>query len=260
MGHAHAPLLEWSMDGVCIGEGWEVNPEQEGLLELRATSADGAVAYGQVTVGSAPDVPEIGRMAVVVEEDLSIEGRAALESREVESGVEIGEALRLDVAVEESRRVHFMVAGTEGTVLELDRHRGDFLAEEIIFNDTEVESRKDIEPGVYHLLVLIQDLKGGNRWLWLDAPMGVDGTWARIGERRLDLGAEVAAGLVAVSLSLRDGFEAYVLEDPEPVADLSTQSLPECAPQGVPFELDWIVDGRCGLDELDGARLVLEIE
>jgi hypothetical protein len=90
--------------------------------------------------------------------------------------------------------------------------------------------------------------------------MGVDETWARSGERRLDLGEEVEAGLVAVSLSRRDGFEAYVLEDPEPVADLSTQTLSECAPQGVPFELDWIVDGRCGLDELDGARIVLEIQ
>ena len=190
------------MDGVCIGEGWEVIPEQAGLLQLRATSAGGAVAYGQVTVGSAPDVPEIGRMAVVVDDDLSIEARASLESREVESGVEIGEALRLDVDVEESRRVHFMVAGTEGTVLELDRHRGDFLAEEIIFNDTEVESRTDIEPGLYHLLILIQDLKGGNRWLWLDAPMGVDETWARSGERRLDLGEEVEAGLVAVTKTI----------------------------------------------------------
>jgi hypothetical protein len=260
MGHAHAPLLEWSMDGTCIGEGWDVVPEEAGLLELRATSAGGAVAHAQVTVGSAPDVPEIVRMAVVVEDDLSIEARDALESREVESGVEIGEALRMDVIVEESHRVHFMVAGSDGTVLELDRHRGDFLAEEIIFNDTEVESRTDSAPGVYHLLVLVQDLKGGNRWIWLDAPMGVDGTWARSGERRLELGEEVASGLVSVSLSRVDGFESYELEDPELVTDLSTQSLTECAPQGIPFDLDWIVDGRCGLDELDGARIVLEIE
>ena len=97
MGHAQAPLLEWSMDGACIGEGWGVVPEEAGLLELRATSADGAVAHAQVTIGSAPDIPEIVRMAVVVEDDLSIEARDALESREVESGVEIGEALRMDV-------------------------------------------------------------------------------------------------------------------------------------------------------------------
>ena len=90
--------------------------------------------------------------------------------------------------------------------------------------------------------------------------MGMDGDWVRSGERRLGLDVDTSTGLISVELVRTHDFEAFELTSAEPVIDVSSQTELACAVPGESFQLDWITNGRCGLDELDGSRLVLEVQ
>ena len=68
------------------------------------------------------------------------------------------------------------------------------------------------------------------------------------------------SGLVAGTLVGSDVTAGFALEDVEAVEDLSEQDALSCAPQGVPFDLDWLVEGRCPLSEVDGVRVVVSAE
>ena len=260
LAHEEAPLLEWSLDGECLGEGWDVAPKGSGLLELKATSSAGDVAYAQVSVGQAPAIPAVTRYAVQIDQEVDVESRSNLQETPVIHGPSSMEAVRLRVSETEAQRAHFMVAGTQGTILELDPLTADFVLEDIVFEDTEVVSREPVESGLFHFLVLTQDLAGGNRWLWLDVPMGIEGDWVSSGERRLPLSVDTSTGLVAMNVEATGDFEAVSWSNAESVTDLSSQTPLECNPEGLPFQLDWITNGRCGLSEVNGARLVVEVE
>lgn len=256
MTHATAPQLEWTLDGAALGSGWDVAvPDGDGVLELVATHADGTVEAAQVPVAQAPDAPTWIREHVTLDSVELADRRAA--QAEPGDSASLDEAVRLtlDGAFTQAR---WMSADGVGTVLELETLAADVVADEITFDSSEgeffVAERLPGTPGISHHLVLLLDGQGGNRWVWLDAAFGVDGELARHGGRLLPVDAPLEPGLYATTLDA-DGAPGAL----DPVSDLSDQDV-DCGVADVPFELDWLAQGRCGLDQVEGARVVLEIQ
>lgn len=227
--HASSPSLVWTLDGEPLGVGFDVVVPLEGELGLTATSADGNVQEARVSVSEPGGEVDFTRFAVQLGDE-DIEARRALEEREIESSVEDDEALRVRLDSEwGSARWMSDVA----TVLPLEDDAADVV----------------LEHDSAQVLVLVQDGEGGNRWLWIDAAVG-GGPWIRHAGHLID--GDVEVGLVAGTVS------GGTVVDLGAVDDLTEQDTLACAPADTPFELDWIVEGRCGLDEVDGARVVLE--
>ena len=149
-----------------------------------------------------------------------------------------------------------------GTVLELSETQADVLADEVVFENEEgawvVAEREAGEPGIYHQLVLDLDAGMGNRWIWVDVAIGVDEPLVQHYGRLIPGDLTLDSGLMQSTLEVVDG--ELTLGSLLAVEDLSTQGLLECAPVGQAFRLDWVSEGRCGLDELDGAIIVLEVQ
>ncbi len=264
MAHAQAPSLDWSVDGQFVGQGnYLTLPEevQDGaLLELVATSAAGEQAQGQVSVVRDTQNLQVQRAAVAVGEDLSLAARRELPELASQHGAQ-GQGVRVSLA-DARGTLRWMSALGLGTVLELSETQADVLADEVLFENEEgawvVAGREIGQPGIYHQLVLDLDADMGNRWIWVDVAIGVEEPLIHHYGRLIPGDVTLDAGLMQGTLEVVDG--EWTLGSLLAVEDLSTQSLLECAPVGQAFRLDWVSEGRCGLDELDGAILVLEVQ
>lgn len=261
--HEARPRLEWSLDGAPLGEGFEVEVPGGGELGLRATSAEGEVRQARLSVGTPPPAFEVERLAVTLGEDLSLEARREAATSPVETSAPADAAMRLALRLEEAAEtdlaLRWMSAGGRGTLLEVEALAADVLAEEVVFEDGAVASREESGPGIYTQLALLQDGRGGNRWAWIDAAIGVEEPLLHHEHRLLALDAATHTGLLAVTLEAREDPWGLAPVDPEPVTDLSAQEALDCAPAGEPFRLAWVVEGRCARPEVLGARVVLEV-
>ena len=264
MAHAQAPTLSWSLDGEPLGEGSAVSlPDdvQDGaLLELVATSAAGEQAQGSVTVQLSAQDLLVQRAAVELGEDLSLSARREVATLDTQHAAQ-GQGVR--VSLENARgSLRWMSAEGLGTVLELSETQADVLADEVVFENEEgawvVAEREAGVPGIYHQLVLDLDPELGNRWAWVDVAVGVDEALIEHFGRLIPGEVTSDAGLMQATLSAQAG--ELLLEELSGVEDLSTQTPLDCAPVDQAFRLDWVAEGRCGLDDLDGATVVLEIQ
>ena len=244
MFHTGTPTLTWTLDGEALGQGFEVDVPGPGLLELEVVNAGGDRIGGYVEVAEAPDVPAFSRYAVTVDAP-ELEARRALDEGEL-TGSTSGVRIRLDAP--DTLEARWMSAMGEGTLLELEPFAADVVAEEIEFDDGEVISREDTSPGVYHQLVLLLDGTGGNAWTWIDAPLLLEGPFVQH-EGRLLPHSEPLTGLVS-----------GVVGPEGELTDLAPAGLEDheatCGP--APFELSWLVEGRCGLVQVEGQRVVFE--
>lgn len=264
MAHAQAPSLAWSLDGEPLGEGSDLALPEDAvdgaLLELVATSATGEQAQALLTLLDSTQDLQVQRAAIEVGEDLSLTTRRELPPLETQHAAD-GQAVR--VSLENARgSLRWMSASGLGTVLELSETQADVLADEVVFENEEgawvVAERELGEPGIYHQLVLDLDPELGNRWAWVDVAVGVDEPLIEHFGRLIPGEVTSDAGLMQVTLRAVSG--DLELEALSPVEDLSTQDTLDCAPADQAFRLDWVAEGRCGLDALDGATVVLEIQ
>ena len=246
MFHSTTPTLTWTLDGQHLGEGFEVEVPEDGLLELEVANGAGEVLYGQLEVGAAPALPDFDRFAVTVDE-VGLEARRALDESPLE-GSTTGVRIRLEAV--DGVEARWMSAMGEGTLLELEPFAADVVAEEIVFDDGEIVERTAIEPLMAHQLVLLMDGQGGNRWTWIDAPLLLDGPFVRH-EGRLLAHDEVFTGLASVTI----GPEGTLVGPLEPATEDDHEAT--CGP--APFRLAWIVEGRCGLDQVEGQTVVIEL-
>ena len=172
-----------------------------------------------------------------------------------------GQAVR--VSLDNARgSLRWMSASGLGTVLELSETQADVLADEVVFENEEgawvVAERELGEPGIYHQLVLDLDPELGNRWAWVDVAVGVEEPLIEHFGRLIPGDVTSDAGLMQATLRAVSG--ELELEALSGVEDLSTQDSLDCAPPDQAFRLDWVAEGRCGLDAVDGATVVLEIQ
>ena len=181
--HERAPTLSWTLDGEALGEGWEVAVPEAGELGLVVTRDEGETLEARVDLAAPPPALSVARAAWDPGEDLSVEARAAAETRALEDTAAEGEAVRLTLAHEAAPTsatvTHWMLAEGRGTLLALDEQSADLLAEEIGWDDGEIASREAVEPGFFPTLALALDGAGSNRWIWADAAIGVSETLVR---------------------------------------------------------------------------------
>lgn len=254
--HEATPSLAWSLNDQPLGEGFDVPVNGEGELTLIATSPDGEVRTARVDVRPSGGAPTVQRQAVVLDQALTLEARQGVTGVDVETTVSSGEAARLLLdGVQEAESARWMSAG--GTVLELELDAADFLAEDIVFDDGELVSRDPSGNGLYPLLALLIDGAGGNRWLWVDAAVGVEDVLLRHEGRLVRADAVVEAGLVAATL-IEDSSGGVALSDVVSVSDTEQQDDLPCLPSA-PISLSWIAEGRCARPDVLGARVVLEV-
>ena len=261
MSHSSSPILSWSVNGEWVGDGYDVPVPDSGQLSLTARNERGDERFGQVTINVASQELSLVRQSVALGEDLSITARLALEGVPVSDGVSDGDAARLVLQGADGQTVRWMIADGDGTLLELDELAVDVLAEQIVFDGEEVVSREPLDSGVRTVLVLTMDGQGGNAWKWIDIPFGMSGPFLANDEHRIpvELLPKQSTGLLAVTLLVSDDGRV-VIEDPVEVVDLLEVDPLPCMPDGVPFSLAWVVEGRCPRPMVDGARVVLEIQ
>ncbi len=253
--HTESPTLSWSLDGVLLGEGFDVAVPGEGELALTATSATGEERTAVVDVRESGGALSVSRQAVVID-GKTLEERRAVEGVSIDTAAATGEGVRLTLAtLDDDETARWMSAG--GTVMEVETDAADFLAEDIVLDDGELISRTDAGDGRYALLALVIDGLGGNRWLWVDAAVGGDDILLRHEGRLVAADAVAEPGLIAATL-VEDPVSGVALADVAPVTDTSEQDALPCFPTA-PASLSWISEGRCGLSEVLGARVVLEV-
>lgn len=256
--HEQTPTLAWTLDGASIGEGYDVPVTGDGTLGLIVTDAAGASREAAVTVSSLSPALSVSRASVEIGTDLSLDARRALEAADIERSAPSGASVRLTLAgVAEDASARWMSAA--GTMLELETDAADLIPEEILFDDGEVETRTDLDDGVFPGLALSRDGAGANDWLWLDAAVGVqDEGLVRHEGRLLVADAVPEAGLIAATL-VEDAVGGVMLEAVEAVSDASQQEALACMPAGAEtFSVAWVADGRCARPDVLGARVVLE--
>ena len=112
-------------------------------------------------------------------------------------------------------------------------------------------------------LALAIDGTGSNVWGWVEAAYGVESPLVRhegwLLEADLGEGARYAtATLVSDDASPR----GFLLENVEAVEEALVDPgmlQVDCGVAGFPFELDWLVEGRCTRSQVDGQRVVLAL-
>lgn len=239
--HSQTPTLTWSLDGQTLGEGFQVAVPGEGSLELQVESG-GEVLYGTVQIGVGPTLTSFERLAVEVDE-VDLEARLELAEAPLTAPSEdVRIRLESDASV-----VRWMSAGGEGTLMELEEQAADVLGEELVFDDGEVLERSPLEPAVLTQLVLLMDGEGGNSWTWIDVPSGLDPS--SFVEHQGRLIASEDSGLLGATIGPEGNLE-------ELAPALIEEHEATCGP--APFELSWLVEGRCGLDQVQGQRVVFE--
>lgn len=277
--HEQAPTLSWTLDGEPLGEGWEVALPAAGELGLSATSPDGELREAKVQIAAPPPALTVSRGAWAPGDDLSLEARRAVEAEAVDGRAPEGEAARLALSFAEGaaaggHAAHWMLAEGRGTLLGLDALSADLLAEEIGWDDGEIETREAVAPGFFPTLALVLDGAGSNRWIWADAVIGGEEALVRHEGRLLPLEQEDAESVIAAATQsgwllatlveredvLGVGLaEATALAEVDGAPDLSAQDVLSCAPAGEPFRMAWVAEGRCARPDLLGARVVLEV-
>jgi len=262
--HDVHPGLSWSMEGVLLGEGYGVEVCGAGLLELEAVSTDGgSVQHAQVRV-ELPEVWEFQRESVGVLESVGLDDRLAQTGEPVTDVVEQGTVARVRLAgLSDDYEVHWMTPSGGGAALSLDRVSADVFPENLA-GDGDLSERDMVlgcEAGcVLGHLALAVNGDGGNGWSWVETAHGLESGLLRHEGWLLEAGLPPETRWASVTLRVDDdSARGFSFEDWQALEEADESLLnPGCGIAGKPFELDWIVEGRCTRTELDGLTIVLE--
>ena len=263
-------------------------------LGLVATHADGvlqetAVLPLRVGLGlgplPSPSLPAVQRAVIELPlgstaEAFTLDSRLGLDAAR-EAGPVTGQAARLRLPLDDPDgryRARWMSAGGQGTFMELDALTTDWVPADVLLDaeDLEVEVGEPIEPGLQGMAVLVIDEGGSTAWAFVDIPWDTEpssgsdgeedwlehdgrlspGSWSPPGER----------GLVEATLQRDDespwGLTLRNIQPTEPWTGgdpLDNLSIPceHPIPARGPFQLDWIAEGLCSREAVEGLRVRL---
>ena len=259
--HNQAVSLEWELDGEPLGAGWDQSVCGGETLSLIATSLNGDVREGFVSVGEGAFPLFPTREAVVVEET-TIDARRDLAGSPVYAGVQLGESSRTYVnSFQAAKRVRWMSPVDSGEVLELEVNIADILGDTLTLEDGEVTERVSLGVAITSHFAIAVDGVGGNNWGWIDSSFGIaDSDLLRHEGRLIDVSGvdsiDMSSELLAFTITISGGEVEY--SNFETVSDLA-ESTVACGRDLQPFRMEWLNSGRCTTAELDGQRVVVEL-
>lgn len=268
--HAEAPVLAWTADGDPLGEGFGVAvPPGTGRLGLTVTGPAGQRIVGSVGVADCAAALSVSRATVPTDGALSLAARQDWPETPVADGADradLGVRLRAaSTGFPQGPALRWMVAGTAATVLEVEDDAADLLAERVVFDGGELESRSPTGPALHHGLVLALGGDGCNRWQWWDVPFVQDGPFLAVGASRLPVLDDSLTDAVAAAPVVEA--ELHILDGVPHVAGLAAaaDTAPDeegglaCGDGSADLDLAWMWSGRCTRAELDGARVRLVV-
>ena len=254
--HLVSPGLDWFLDGVPLGTGWDVPVCSEGELTLIARSSDGHEEQARLTVRPRETNRVLQREAVLLT-DMDLETRRAVQGIVVDTTVPLGSGMRIQLqGLLDGDSVSWMSPENQAHVLPLDASTTDFLLEEWDEDEDGVVTNRQATEGHSSHFALVFDGNGGNDFFWIDALFGMEGVDFLRHEGRL-IEAPGLAGTDELVATVEKTADGYILTDF--AAGDGTPRFFDCMAGRTSFSLDWITNGRCGLDELDGNRVNLEI-
>ncbi len=255
--HSVAPTLIWTL-GDEVQEGSRplfANPVYPLELHLRAES--GELAEEAVYPLEQAPVPPVVSGWSRAQVDLKLEDAGKpIEERRLEGEdlpVEPGGAVQVGVATE--ARSRWM--GTGGEFAELDAQNSTWFAGNFLLDDEDVEEAKPVEAGIYNLVALSFDENGGNTLSFIDVAVGESPVIA-LGGRLLPVESPISeAGWYKATFTADESRIGFVLQDLNAVADAA--GAPELCgmPPGSVFDPVWLLDGRCGREDLEGTSVVV---
>jgi hypothetical protein len=205
------------------------------------------------------------REVVLVPEDVSTKAREELVGDGATDAADTDQMVRVTLeGLPDTHDLRWMTPTDGGHALALPGGRADLLALSLELDDGHVEASSPVAdcPGcILGHLALAIDGTGSNAWGWVEAAYGVEVPLVRhegwLLEADLGEGVPFAAVTLVSDDAARRGvsFEDFeALEQAEP----SLMQI-ECGVPGVPFALDWLVEGRCTRSQVDGQRVVLAL-
>ena len=257
--------LAWTLGGDLLGEGQGVEVCGQGELALEATAPDGTLHRARVEVSVPAFAWSPTREVVPVPGDVSEEAREKLGGDGATDAADTDQMIRVTLeGLPDTHDLRWMTPTEGGHALALSGGRADLLALTLELDDGRVDASSPVDgcpDCILGHLALAIDGTGNNAWGWVEAAYGVEVPLVRHEGWLLeaDLGegvAYAAVTLVSDDAAVRgisfENFEA--LEQAEP----SLMQI-ECGVAGVPFALDWLVEGRCTRSQVDGQRVVLAL-
>jgi len=222
--HSVAPTVEWTIDGEAV----TAAPAAPFTARVRVESAAGEFEEGELVVSEAAAAPVVTGFTREMAEN----------------------AASVSVTVEGEATTRWK--SSRGAFTETGPNAADWTQAEL---PTEDEPDPDPgAPGPAALIALTLDGHGGNTWAWIDVATD-SGPYLAVDGRLLPVDTAVPAeGSYLATITPADTLAGLVLTDLVPAEDTDTGEL-LCGLD--PFDADALADGRCGLDEASGARVLV---
>jgi hypothetical protein len=223
--HRTAPIVTWTIDGEVVTEA----PAPPFTARVVVESAD-ATEQGELVVSADAVVPAITGFSRTFD----------------------GATAALAFVVETDAVTRWMASG--GTFTETGPNAADWSILPAPDEDGVVAHAEPEDTDLVTIVGLTLDGRGGNTWSFLDVATDA-GPYLAVGGRLLPIDVQVPGeGRYLATLTAAENRAGLVLTDVVAAADTDTGAL-VCGLD--PFDADALADGRCGLDEAVGARVLL---
>ncbi|MES2644316.1 MAG: hypothetical protein V4850_32825 [Myxococcota bacterium] len=223
--HRTAPVVTWSIDGEVVTEA----PAPPFTARVVVEGAE-ATEQGELVVSDDAVVPAMTGFSRTFD----------------------GATAALSLAVGTDAVTRWMASG--GTFTETGPNAADWSILPAPDEDGVVADAEPEDTGLVTIVGLTLDGRGGNTWSFLD--VGTDaGPYLAVGGRLLPIDVQVPGeGRYLATLTAAENRAGLVLTDVVAAADTDTGDV-VCGLD--PFDADALADGRCGLDDAIGARVLL---
>ncbi|MDP2313304.1 MAG: hypothetical protein Q8P41_10395 [Pseudomonadota bacterium] len=227
--HPTAPTVTWTIDDVVVTEA----PVPPFTAHVRVESAAGEAEEGELVVQADAVVPVLAGFTRTFD----------------------GATAALAFTVETDAVTRWM--GSGGTFTETGPNAADWtIANPAPNDDDELEDTAAEDIGLVAIVGLTLDGRGGNAWRWIDVATDA-GPYLAVGGRLLPVDtapADPTERPYLATLTPADNRAGLVLTDVVPAEDTDPGDI-VCGLD--PFDADALADGRCGMDDAGGARVLL---
>ena len=166
------------------------------------------------------------------------------------------------------------VSNGAGDLLELTSNEADWVPFDVMLEGNKAVWTADVESGHFGVVGIVSDAQHASDWALRDLVVGSagdtsgfswvehDGRWLETDALLADDVTTVAATLIAADtpsgIALTEVEESGTLEMSDPTG-VKALDCPMSLPVAYTFQLDWLSEGWCGLDDVVGARLIIGV-